>query len=120
VNPPSHAGCATSSTGGTKKISLSASERDEAERAAWRAHAQAELNPETLVFVDERGCHLALTPLYAWAPRGQRAFAQAPRNRGKNTTRWAALTGEGLLASLILEGATNAEVFLTCLDRVLC
>jgi transposase len=78
------------------------------------------LNPETLVFVDESGCNLALTPLYAWAPRGQRAFAQAPRNRGKNTTLLAALTCEGLLASLTVEGATNTEVFLTYLDRVLC
>jgi transposase len=78
------------------------------------------LNPETLVFVDESGCNLALTPLYAWAPRGQRAFAQAPRNRGKNTTLLAALTPEGLLATMTIEGATNTEVFLTYLDRVLC
>jgi transposase len=78
------------------------------------------LDPKTLVFVDESGCHLALTPLYAWAPRGQRALAQAPRNRGKNTTLLAALTSEGILASLTIEGATNSEVFLTYLDRVLC
>jgi transposase len=120
VNPPSRACYVTCSTGGTKKISLRASERDEAERAAWRAQAQAELNPETLVFVDESGCNLALTPLYAWAPRGQRALAQAPRNRGKNTTLLAALTSEGLLASMTIEGATNSEVFLTYLDQVLC
>jgi hypothetical protein len=120
VNPPSRACYVTCSTGGTKKISLRASERDQAERAAWRAQAQAELNPETLVFVDESGCHLALTPLYAWAPRGQRALAQAPRNRGKNTTLLAALTSEGLLASMTIEGATNSEVFLTYLDQVLC
>jgi transposase len=120
VNPPSHACCATSSTGGTKKISVSASERDEAERAAWRAQAQVELDPKTLVFVDESGCNLALTPLYAWAPRGQRAVAQAPRNRGKNTTLLAALTSEGILASMTIEGATNTEVFLTYLDQVLC
>jgi transposase len=79
-----------------------------------------ELDPKTLVFVDESGCNLALTPLYAWAPRGQRALAQAPRNRGKNTTLLAALTPEGILASLTLEGATNSEVFLTYLDQVLC
>ena len=70
--------------------------------------------------MDERGCNWALTPLYAWAPRGQRASAQAPRNRGKNTTPLAALTCEGRLASRSLEGATNSEVFLTYLDRVLC
>jgi transposase len=99
---------------------LSASERDEAERAAWRAQAQAEFDPETLVFVDESGCNLALTPLYGWAPRGERARAQAPRNRGPNTTVLAALTTEGVLASMRIEGAANAEVFLTFLDQVLC
>ena len=58
--------------------------------------------------------------MYAWAPRGQRARAQAPRNRGPNTTVLAALTPEGLQAPMLIEGATNTEVFLTYLDEVLC
>jgi transposase len=99
---------------------LSASERDEQERAAWRAQAQAEFAPETLVFVDESGCNLALTPLYGWAPRGERARAQAPRNRGPNTTVLAALSAEGVLAAMRIEGPANTEVFLTFLDQVLC
>jgi transposase len=103
-----------------KKISLRASERDDAERAAWRARAEAEFKAETLVFVDESGCNLALTPRYGWAPRGERAVAQAPRNRGPNTTVLAALTTEGLQAPMIIEGSTNTEVFLTYLDEVLC
>ena len=106
--------------GRTKKISLSASERDEAERAAWRARADQDFKADTLVFVDESGCNLALTPRYGWAPRGERAVAQAPRNRGPNTTVLAALTTEGLQASMIVEGAANPEVFLTYLDEVLC
>jgi transposase len=105
--------------GVTKKISLSASERDEEERAAWRARAQAEFPAERLVFVDESGCNLALTPLYGWAPRGERAQAQAPRNRGPNTTVLAALTTQGVLASMRIEGPANTEVFLTYLDQVL-
>jgi transposase len=99
---------------------LSASERDEEERAAWRAQAQAEFDSETLVFVDESGCNLALTPLYGWAPRGERARAQAPRNRGPNTTVLAALSTEGVLASMRIEGSANTEVFLSYLDQVLC
>jgi hypothetical protein len=106
--------------GRTKKISLQASERDEAERVAWRARADKEFKAESLVFVDESGCNLALTPRYGWAPRGERAVAQAPRNRGPNTTVLAALTTEGLQASMIVEGAANTEVFLTYLDEVLC
>jgi transposase len=120
VRPPCRGWCGASWGGRTKKISLQASERDEAERAAWRTRAAAEFKAETLVFVDESGCNLALTPLYAWAPRGERAVAQAPRNRGPNTTVIAALTPEGLQAPMLIEGSTNTEVFLTYLDEVLC
>jgi hypothetical protein len=91
-----------------KKISLSASERDEEERAAWRTQAQAEFNPEALVFVDESGCNLALTALYGWAPRGQRVVAQAPRNRGPNTTVLAALTSE--VSSILRTGVNGAKL----------
>ena len=106
--------------GRTKKISLQASERDEAERVAWRARADKEFKAESLVFVDESGCNLALTPRYGWAPRGERAVAPAPRNRGPNTPVLAALTTEGLQASMIGEGAANTEGFLTYRDEVLC
>jgi transposase len=120
VRPPFRACCDGSWAGVIKKISLSASERDDAERAAWRARAQAEFKAETLVFVDESGCNLALTPRYGWAPRGERAVAQAPRNRGPNTTVLAALTTEGLQAPMLIEGSTNPDVCLTSLDQVLC
>ena len=51
---------------------------------------------------------------------GQRAWGKAPTNRGKNTTLFAAMTHEGLLASMTVEGAANTEAFLTYLDAVLC
>ena len=120
MRPPCLESCGKSWAGVIKKISLQASERDEAERTAWRARADQEFKAESLVFVDESGCNLALTPRYGWAPRGERAVAQAPRNRGPNTTVVAALTTEGLQASMIVEGAANTEGFLTYLDEVLC
>jgi transposase len=102
-----------------QKKRLTPTERDEEERAAWR-QAHAALNPTDLVFVDESGSNLALTLRYGWALRGQRAWGQAPTNRGKNTTLLAAMTQEGLLASMTVEGAANTEAFLTYLDEVLC
>ena len=104
--------------GGTKK-KLTAAERDEAERADWR-QAHASLEPTELVFVDESGSNLARALRYGWALGGQRAWGKAPTNRGKNTTLFAALTHEGLLASMTVEGAANTEAFLTYLDEVLC
>ena len=120
MRPPCLESYGASWTGVIKKISLQASERDEADRAAWRARADQEFKADALVFVDESGCNLALTPRYGWAPRGERAVAQAPRNRGPDTTVLAALTTEGLQASMTVEGAANTEVFLTYLDKVLC
>ena len=103
----------------TQKKQLAASERDEAERAAWREQ-HAGLRPSRLVFVDESGSNPVLALRYGWAPRGERAAGRAPCNRGSNTTILAALTCRGLLATMTVEGAANTDVFLTYLDRVLC
>ena len=78
------------------------------------------MEPADLVFVDESGSNLALSLRYGWAPRGQRAFGQAPTNRGPNTTVLSAMTQEGLLVSMTVEGAANTEAFLTYLDGLLC
>ena len=103
-----------------KKKTLSASEQDPVERAAWRWQATLLLRPADLVFVDESGSNRALCPRYGYAPRGQRCHGQAPRNRGRNTSLLAALGPQGLLATMTVEGSTNTDGFLTYLDRVLC
>ena len=89
---------------------MGANERNEEERAAWRAEV-SRLSASQLVFVDECGSNIALTPIYARAPKGQRARGRVPRNRGKNTTLIASLSFEGMGAALILEGSANAAAF---------
>ena len=53
------------------------------------------IDPDRLVFVDEMGTHTSLAPLYAYAPVGERAFFEIPRNHGKNTTLLTSLHQEG-------------------------
>jgi transposase len=77
------------------------------------------LDARRLVFVDEMGTNTALSPLYAWAPRGQRARCSVPRNRGKNTTLLASMSVEGMGPTLAVEGTTNREVFEAYVERVL-
>jgi hypothetical protein len=77
------------------------------------------LDARRLVFVDEMGTNTALSPLYAWAPRGQRARCSVPRNRGKNTTLLASMSVEGMGPTLAVEGTTNREVFEAYVQRVL-
>src|SRR5688500_15379856 len=86
-----------------EKKTLRASEQDPVIRAAWRAEA-AGLVPDALVFLDETGSHLGYTPTHARAPRGQRAYAAAPRNPGENKTVVAALTLDGLRALMRFDG----------------
>jgi transposase len=93
-----------------KKKSLRASERDEAARAAWRAEV-APTPPAELVFLDETGSHLGYTPTHAWAPRGQRAQAAAPRNPGENKTVIAALTLDGVGARMRFDGGMTSARF---------
>jgi transposase len=93
-----------------EKKSLRASERDEAARVAWGKQA-ALIDPTAWVWLDETGSHLGYTPRYAWAPRGERAFAAAPRNPGENRTILAALTSTGLGPALRFDGAMTTERF---------
>jgi transposase len=101
-----------------KKKSLFAAERSETDRAAWR-DLIGYLPVNDLVFVDECGSYIALTPLSARAPRGQRAYRAAPRNWGKNTTLIAGLSLSGIQAPMILEGAVDTLAFEVYVEQVL-
>ena len=72
-----------------------------------------------LVFVDEMGANVSLSPLYAWSRRGELAHAKAPRNWGKNVTLLASITAGGVGPCLAVEGPTTRGVFETYLERVL-
>lgn len=101
-----------------KKKSLKASERNEEQRTSWQQQITSR-DASQFVFVDECGSNIALTPLYARAPKGQRAFDSVPRNRGKNTTLIASLTPQGIGASMILEGAANGTAFEIYVQQIL-
>jgi hypothetical protein len=64
-------------------------------RALWRIEVGG-IDPGRLVFVDEMGTHTSLAPVYAYAPVGERAFFEIPRNRGKNTTLLTSIDREGM------------------------
>jgi hypothetical protein len=90
---------------------VGAAEKDEWLRAAWRVTLAGAVDPRRLVFVDEMGANTALSPLYAYAPEGRRAYAKVPRNRGANTTLLASMSLQGMGPCMAVEGATTATVF---------
>ena len=77
------------------------------------------VDPTRLVFVDEMGTNTSLSPVYAYSPKGRRAYAEVPRNRGKNTTLLASMSLEGMGPCLAVEGATSATVFESYIERAL-
>jgi len=71
------------------------------------------------VFVDECSTNISLTTLYARAPKGERAYGQAPRNWGKNLTLICSLSIEGVGAAMSVEGATDGVAFETYIEHFL-
>ena len=57
--------------------------------------------------LDEMGANVGLTPTYARAPRGSRAYSAAPFNEGTNHTTLAVLTTAGLAAAMTVTGAAD-------------
>jgi transposase len=93
-----------------EKKSLIASERKGPARATWARRA-ALVDPGAWVWLDETGSHLGYTPVYARAPRGERAQGAAPRNPGENKTVIAALSLAGIGPALRFDGAMTTDRF---------
>ena len=101
-----------------QKKTVGATERDEQARAAYReqvAHQRA----EGYVIVDECGSNINLTPIYARAPRGARAYGSVPRNTEQNTTLIASMTTHGMGPAMLLDGATDTAAFEVYIGQVL-
>src|SRR5919205_944901 len=83
-----------------QKKTLAATERDEEKRSAFRERLRG-VDPKRLIFVDESSTNVALTPRYARAPKGERAYGKTtPRNWGKNVTLISSITAEGMEPSM--------------------
>lgn len=105
-----------------EKKTLHASERDsEVHQEARRQYREdiTAVKAEDLVFLDETGINIAMTRLYARAPRGERACGSAPKNWKKNVTVLGAMSLGGLQAVMSVQGGTDKAVFLTFICKVL-
>ncbi len=89
---------------------LGATERNESARDEHRERV-ARRAADDFVVVDECGSNINLTPIYARAPKGARAYGHVPRNTDKNTTLIASITTAGMGPAMMLEGATDTAAF---------
>jgi transposase len=77
------------------------------------------LDPARLVFIDESGAKTNMTRLRARALGGSRAHADAPHGHWGTTTMIGAIRLDGQGACMIVDGATDREVFRQYVGRVL-
>lgn len=97
---------------------MRAAERNNYKRGWFRRRARR-LHNRRFIFVDETAVNTAMTRRYGRAPRGERAHDSAPRNYGAHTSVIGAMGLRGLVATLAVEGAVDAEVFNAYAERVL-
>jgi transposase len=106
-----------------EKKSLHATERDTEENRTRREvflNRLRSIAPEQLIFLDESGVSTQMTRRYARAPRGVRVHETTPEGNWKILTILGAMSLGGMIATMIIEAATDAEIFLAYLDHVLC
>jgi transposase len=105
-----------------KKKSFSASEQQRPDVQAKRRTFLAEvskIDPDRLVFIDESGCNLAMTPSYGRAPAGQRVCDDKPANWGGNITVVGAIKNDRVLCHRTIKGAMNRVAFVAYVRELL-
>jgi transposase len=106
-----------------EKKSLHASERDTEENRQRRQEyleTVRAIAPERLIFLDERGVMVGMTPRYARCRGGDRIQEATPQGHWKLLTLLGAMSTRGMLAIMTIEEATDSDIFLAYLDQVLC
>ena len=87
-------------------------------RQAW-IETQPDLEPDTLVFVDETGASTKMARRCGRAMRGQRCRAPVPHGHWRTTTFVGALRLSGMTAPMVLDGAMHGAAFLAYVEQVL-
>jgi hypothetical protein len=87
-------------------------------RYEWRQWLDT-IDIRNLIFIDETGINLAMTRLYGRGEGGNRVHDNRPGNQGKNITLIGAMSDEGILAAMTLEGGVNTASFLVFIEKIL-
>jgi transposase len=106
-----------------EKKSLHATERDTEANLKRREEFVAKIGAitsERLIFLDESGVTTSMTRLYARSLGGQRIHEATPGGHWKIMTVLGAMSLRGMIATMTIEAATDAEIFLAYVEQVLC
>jgi transposase len=112
--------------GGYQAIGIptaTATERDTEENRRRRAafvERMRTANPERLVFLDESGVSTQMTRRFGRARGGPRVHESTHEGNWKILTVLGAMSLRGMIATMTVEAATDADIFLAYLDHFLC
>lgn len=115
--------CAQADEGAAQKKSLHATERDtEANRRKREEFVERIRSTplEHLIFLDESGVTTSMTRLYGRRADGRRIHEATPGGHWKILTILGAMRLAGITASMTIEEATDADIFLAYVEQVLC
>jgi len=107
----------------SEKKSLHAIERDTEANLKCREQFVAKIRtvaPEHLIFLDESGVTTSMTRLYARSLGGGRIHESTPGGHWKIMTILGAMSLRGMIATMTIEAATDADIFLAYVEHVLC
>jgi transposase len=106
-----------------EKKSLHATERDseanQQRREAFVEHIRT-ITPERLIYLDESGVTTSMTRLRARCMGGKRIHEATPGGHWKILTVLSAMRRSGMVATMTIEEATDADIFLAYVEQVLC
>jgi transposase len=105
-----------------KKKTLHAAEQQRKDVARARRkwiREQGLLDPARLVFIDETSVNTSMVRLYGRAPCGVRLVDHVPFGHWETMTFVSALRHDGMVASMLIEGPMNGELFLAYVEQCL-
>jgi transposase len=88
-------------------------------REEWKAETAPSLNPTQLIFIDETWTKTNMTTAHGYAPRGERLVEAVPHGHWQTTTFIGGLRLDGMYAPMVVDGATNGDVFRAYVEQVL-
>ena len=89
-----------------------------AARLAW-FEGQPDLDPDSLVFLDETATNTKMARRYGWAPRGERCRVAVPFGHWKTITVTAGLRASGLTATALFDGPMTGARFRSYVEEIL-
>ena len=87
-------------------------------RADWLAERPLPVSGQgRLIFLDETWATTNMTPTWGRSPKGKRCLGHAPFDHWHTTTFVCALSVQGLLAPLVLDGPINGPAFIAWVEQ---